>query len=90
MDNIIDTNIRAGIIMENIKMIFATNLKKQRQIMKMSQEQLSFASGLHRTYISDVERGNRNISIENIEKLANALKVDPSQLLKEVENNDKN
>ncbi|MDI6758670.1 MAG: helix-turn-helix transcriptional regulator [Candidatus Omnitrophota bacterium] len=50
-------------------------IKEIRQKRKMSQEELSFESELHRTYISDIERGTRNVSIENIEKIAKALDV---------------
>ena len=49
----------------------------------MSQEDLAFQCDLHRTYISDVERCNRNISIDNIAKIAAALEVSPADLLKE-------
>ena len=54
------------------------NLRKQKGI---SQEELAFKSGLHRTYISDVERGARNISLQNIEKISKALRVTPQKLL---------
>jgi transcriptional regulator with XRE-family HTH domain len=58
--------------------------KKVREIRKqkgLSQEELAFRSGLHRTYISDIERGDRNVSLKNIEKIARALGVKPSELL---------
>lgn len=47
-----------------------------------SQEELAGKAGLHRTYMSDVERGKRNVSVENIKKIADALGVNPSELLK--------
>lgn len=47
----------------------------------ISQEELAELSGLHRTYVSSVERGIKNISIDNMEKLANALGVDIRELL---------
>ena len=56
--------------------IFSFNVKKFRQIRKLSQEKLAEISNLHRTYISDIECGRRNVSIENIEKIANALQID--------------
>jgi transcriptional regulator with XRE-family HTH domain len=48
----------------------------------LSQEKLSFACSLDRTYIGSVERGERNISIINLKKIAKALKTEPSELLK--------
>ncbi len=55
---------------------FATNLKKYRTQQGYSQEKLAELAGLHRTYISAIEREQRNISIENIEKIAIALNID--------------
>ena len=60
---------------------FGTAVRTQRQILGMSQEKLAEASGLHRTYIGAIERGERNISLLNILKLAQALSVTPSDLL---------
>lgn len=64
-----------------LRKIFAENLRQFRQQKKLSQEALADLSGLHRTYVGAVERGERNISIDNIEKLAIALEVSPSKLL---------
>lgn len=65
--------------------IFAQNIRKYRAIKGFSQEDLAEFSGLHRTYISGIEMGKRNVSIKNIEKLANALSVSPSKLLEKEE-----
>lgn len=69
--------------MTSIRFILSKNMKKYRGIVDISQEELAYRCGLHRTYISDVERCNRNISIDNIEKIAIALLVSPADLLKE-------
>ncbi len=61
--------------------IFSMNVRKYRTEMGLSQERLAELAGLHRTYISAIERERRNISIENIEKLAKALNVEPYLLL---------
>lgn len=64
-----------------VRKIFAQNLRLLRQQKGMSQEQLAEAASLHRTYVSSVERGARNISIDNMERLARALAVDIRDLL---------
>jgi len=55
-------------------------IKKRRQEIGISQEVLAERAGLHRTYIGDIERGARNLSLENIEKLAKALQISISDL----------
>ncbi|WP_032118901.1 helix-turn-helix domain-containing protein [Clostridium celatum] len=55
---------------------FGLNVQKYRIKLGISQEELAELSGLHRTYISSVERGKRSISLNNIEKIAYALKID--------------
>lgn len=69
--------------MTPIRFILSKNIKKYRGIVDISQEELAYRCGLHRTYISDVERCNRNISIDNIEKIALALSVSPADLMRE-------
>jgi len=59
-----------------IRALFGKNLKLLRCKRNISQERLAEIADLHRTYVSSVERGERNISLENIEKLANALDYD--------------
>ena len=63
---------------------FSTNMKNRRMELGLTQECLAELSGLHRTYISAVERERRNISIDNIEKIATALELDAYLLLKPV------
>lgn len=60
--------------------IFAMNVRKYRSDAGLSQEKLAELAGLHRTYISAVEREKRNISIENIQQISEALKVEPYKL----------
>lgn len=64
--------------------IFAHNVRKYRIEKGLSQEALAESAGLHRTYISAIERERRNISIENIENIATALGVEPYQLLLQI------
>lgn len=68
---------------KTLRQIFAYNLRKRRVQLEISQEELAYLCGLHRTYISDIERCRRNISIDNIEKIARALNISSYQLLKE-------
>ncbi len=52
---------------------FATRMKERRTELGMSQEKLAESTGLHRTYVGSVERGERNVSIDNMERIAEAL-----------------
>lgn len=61
--------------------VFAANLKKYRKERGLSQEAFPEKVGLHRTYISALEREKRNISIDNIQKIADALEIDTYKLL---------
>lgn len=71
--------------MKQEKQHFGSNLKEFRLKAGLSQEMLADISSLHRTYIGSVERGERNISLENIVLLSRALKVLPAELLKGIE-----
>jgi transcriptional regulator with XRE-family HTH domain len=62
--------------------LLAANLVLLRRARELSQESLAFEAGLHRTFVAHVERQARNISVDNIEKLALALGVEPYELLK--------
>ncbi len=61
--------------------IFGKNVRALREQLEISQEELAERAGLHRTYVGSVERGERNISLENIVELAHALSVTPAVLL---------
>jgi transcriptional regulator with XRE-family HTH domain len=58
----------------------AASVREQRLALGLSQERFAEACGLHRTYIGQVERGERNVSIDNIERMATALGVDVTEM----------
>jgi transcriptional regulator with XRE-family HTH domain len=63
---------------------FGKNVRKLREAKALSQENLAEISDLHRTYVGAIERGERNVSLRNIVKLAHALGVTSSELLEGV------
>lgn len=65
--------------------MFANNVRRERAARGWSQEALADAAGLHRTYIGSVERCERNISIDNIARVAAAFGVSPDALLRDNE-----
>ena len=64
----------------NIKKIFGARVRALRTEKGWSQEGFAFECGLHRTYIGAVERGERNVSLENITKIADKFKIDLAEL----------
>jgi len=60
----------------DIKVMFGLRLRQIRKAKGISQEKLMMSTGIHRTYISEVERGIRNISIVNVYKISQNLEVD--------------
>ncbi len=64
----------------NILHVFAKNVRFYRQQSGLSQERLAELANLHRTYISAIEREQRNISLENVENISNALGIEPYKL----------
>ena len=66
---------------------FGQTVRKLRLSKDISQEKFADMCNLHRTYISDVELGKRNVSLENIGKMAIALDMHVSELFQEVEKN---
>jgi transcriptional regulator with XRE-family HTH domain len=62
--------------------VLAKNMRRLRAIRGLSQETLAHDSGINRTYLSGVERSERNVSIDNIARIAKGLQVDPWKLLK--------
>ena len=71
---------------EQLINIVAGNIKKYRKKIDISQEELAERAGLHRTYIGGVERGERNITLDTLQTIANALGIAPVELI--VEEND--
>lgn len=70
---------------EGSRAILASNLRKLRQDRGLSQEALADIAGLHRTYVSSVERCERNATLDTLDRLATALEVKPSELLQDAE-----
>ena len=69
----------------DIRERFGFAVKIRREELKLTQEDLAEKAGIHRTYLSDVERGSRNLSLINIERLAAALAMSMSDLFRLVE-----
>lgn len=63
--------------------MLAKNMRKLRAARGLSQEALAHESGINRTYLSSVERAERNVSVDNIARIAKALEVEPWKLLKD-------
>lgn len=69
------------VVVETARKRLAKNLRSKRAERGLSQEGLAAISGLHRTYVGSVERAERNVSIDNVDRLASALGVDICELL---------
>ncbi|WP_006247201.1 helix-turn-helix domain-containing protein [Mycolicibacterium tusciae] len=66
-----------------LQRIVGHNLRRQRMEQGFSQEAFAERMGVHRTYFSSVERGERNLTLQTLEKIADFLGVDPRDLLSE-------
>jgi transcriptional regulator with XRE-family HTH domain len=71
--------------MKSSKQILGDNIRLARQLKGLSQEELAELACLHRTYIGSVERGERNVSLENIVSISRALQLHPTNLLEGIE-----
>ena len=60
---------------------FGRRVRTRREELGISQERLAEIAGLHRNYVGSLERGERNVALQNILRLASALKVDPGELV---------
>jgi transcriptional regulator with XRE-family HTH domain len=68
--------------MEDIRIRFGKALRQRRHKLRVSQEEFADMCGLDRTYVGGIERGERNVALVNIEKIAKALRVALSELLR--------
>lgn len=68
--------------MTNLLKTIGVKIKQCREVKSITQEELSKICGLHRNYISSVENGARNISINSLQKIAEGLNVNITELLK--------
>ena len=67
--------------MADINKRFGIQLRILRIKKGLTQEELAFEADLHRAYIGQIERGEKNIGLENLDKLAKAFQISPSKLL---------
>ncbi len=72
-------------MIQSARQIFSKNVRRARLSLGLSQEDLAELADLHRNYIGGVERGERNISLDNMERIARALSTTIGTLLGEVE-----
>ena len=68
--------------MKTIRNKFGENVRELRRARGLSQEELAFRAGIHRNYLGGIERGERNLALDNISAIAKALGVDLSELLR--------
>jgi transcriptional regulator with XRE-family HTH domain len=71
-------------VTEDVRIRFGKAVRKRRHKLGVSQEEFAAMCGLDRTYIGGIERGERNVSLVNIEKIANTLRISLSQLFHDV------
>jgi transcriptional regulator with XRE-family HTH domain len=69
---------------EDVRVRFGKAVRKRRQRLGVSQEEFADMCGLDRTYIGGIERGERNLSLVNIEKISRTLKITLSELFRDV------
>jgi len=70
--------------MEDVRIRFGKALRERRRKLRVSQEEFADMCGLDRTYIGGIERGERNVALVNIEKIALALRLSLAQLFRDV------
>ncbi len=72
--------------MKNELLALGRNIRKARKLLNISQEELAFRCELHRTYLSDIERGVRNLSFSSLVSLARGLGSSVSELTQDISN----
>jgi transcriptional regulator with XRE-family HTH domain len=66
----------------DIRERFGSAVRDRREALGLTQEEFAARAGIHRTYLSDIERGSRNVSLVNIERVASALSLKVSELFR--------
>jgi transcriptional regulator with XRE-family HTH domain len=74
--------------LSKITIEFGRRVRERRNELGLSQEALAAASGIHWTFVGQVERGRRNLTLHNIVKIASGLQVDPGVLVQGMESSD--
>ncbi|CAI7978104.1 Helix-turn-helix domain-containing protein [Frankia sp. Hr75.2] len=67
----------------DLQRIFGRNLRRYREQRGLSQEAFADVVGVHRTYMGGVERGERNLTLKSVERIAEVIEVDPLELLRD-------
>jgi len=70
-------------MVDDLQQVVGRNLRRRRQERNLSQEEFAHAVGVHRTYLGDIEQGERNISLQRLERIAIELKIEVRSLLDE-------
>ncbi len=65
---------------QSLNILFGKKIRQLRLERKMSQEEFAWLIGVHRTYLGQIERAEKNITLKNIEKIAKALNIEPKKL----------
>jgi len=78
----VKTEVNKPLQPQPAKVLFGLRLRLARENLQLSQELLADMAGMHRTYIGQVERGERNISVGNMEKLADAVDLPLWEMLR--------
>lgn len=71
--------------MRSLLRALGREVKARREQLGLSQDEFALRAGLHRTYISDIEHGKRNVTVDVLKRLSDALECDPSTLVSRAE-----